>query len=202
MEQAIPGNLYLLHLLNGAAGQSGVLRDLARFCASDLVWLLVLALAAIWLAGTAEMRRRLFFAGVAAAAGLLANMAIGGLLDTPRPFAAGLAQQLVAHAADASFPSDHGALFWAVGLCLGARGPLMRFGGWVSVAGLAVAFGRVALGVHYPLDFLGAFLVAFAAVVLVLRQERRLEPLARLAERGHAWLGVRALWLAAWVNRA
>ncbi len=188
MEQAFPGNLLLFHLINATASPNPLLRALAVFCASDLVWLLLAALAGLWLAGTAEMRFRLLLAGLSAALGLAANAALGGLLATPRPFMAGLGHLLIHHAADASFPSDHGTLFWTIGLALGARGPLTRFGSAVRWAGLAVAWGRVYLGVHYPLDFLGAFAMAFGAVVLVLRQEPRLMPLALTLERLRAAL--------------
>lgn len=183
MEQAFPGNLFLFHLINASASPNPVLRALAVFCASDLVWLMIAAMAVFWVMGSAETRFRLMLAGLCAAIGLLANVVLGGLIGAPRPFMAGIGHLLIHHAPDASFPSDHGTLVWTVGLALGLRGPLTRFGALVRWGGLAVAWGRIYVGVHYPLDFLGAFTMAFVVVVLVLRQEARLAPLGALVER-------------------
>ncbi len=185
MEQAFPGNLLLVHLFNGLAGFAPV-QALAVFVARDLVYLLVLALLLAWVRGGVEARRWVLLAGLSVVLGLAVNQVLGALLQTPRPFVAGDAVQRIAHRVNPSFPSDHGVIFWAVGFCLGLRGPLLRLGMAARWAGLAVAWARVSLGVHYPLDFLGAALVALAAVVLVLRHEGRIAPWAARLESLHA----------------
>ncbi|MEX8493621.1 phosphatase PAP2 family protein [Sphaerotilus sp.] len=59
------------------------------------------------------------------------------------------------HAPDASFPSDHGTVFSAVSLCLLLAGEWV-WGLAVLMVGMGVAWARVYLGVHFPLDMLGA----------------------------------------------
>lgn len=190
MERAFPGNILLIHLLNGLAAFAPV-QALAAFVARDLLYLLVLGLLAVWARGGAEARRWILLAALSAGLGLMANQLLGALLQTPRPFVAGDAVLRIAHPANPSFPSDHGVIFWSIGFCLGLRGPLRRVGVAVRWAGLAVAWARVSLGVHYPLDFLGAAAVALAAVVLVLRQEARLMPVVARLEALHAGLAGR-----------
>ena len=84
-----------------------------------------------------------------------------------RPFVAGEIIPLVSLQADASFPSRHTAVmaaaafsfaffksrWYSLFLCLAA---------WVG-------FSRVYVGVHYPLDILGGFIVGFSSVLISKR---------------------------------
>ncbi|MDE3029471.1 MAG: phosphatase PAP2 family protein [Paracoccaceae bacterium] len=193
MEAWVPGNLALFNLLNASATPTPVLRALAHLFAVDALYALMLAMTVVWFTGTAAARRSLMLAVSAVAAGVVVNVLIGTVLGTPRPFAAGIGHQLLAHSADASFPSDHGTVVWSIGLCLIATGQA-RFGRGVMWLGLLVAWARVYLGVHYPLDFLGGFAVAFGAVVVVLRHEWRLVPYMHAIEAWHAERGKEPLW--------
>lgn len=91
-----------------------------------------------------------------------------------------LGNTLIPHAADSSFPSDHLTLLWAVAFSfLMHRRP--RWAGLLlAVLGLPVAWARIYLGVHFPLDMLGAAIVAALSAWLCLREERRfIEPVFR-----------------------
>ena len=116
----------------------------------------ILVLAAAWLRD-----REGFRACVAALAGaalaLVASSAIGSVWDRPRPFVVGHFVPLIAHAADASFPSDHLAVLGAiaVGLWFGSR----RLAVVTVFAALVVAFARVYVGVHYVSDVAGGFVL-------------------------------------------
>ena len=193
MEAWVPGNLALFNLLNASATPHPVLRALAHLFAVDALYALMLAMMVVWFTGTAAARRSLMLAVSAVVVGVVVNLLIGAVLGTPRPFAAGIGHQYLAHSADASFPSDHGTVVWAIGLALIATGQA-RFGRGVMWLGVLVAWARVYLGVHYPLDFLGGFLVAFGAVVAVLRHEWRLVPYMRAVEEWHAQRGKEPLW--------
>ena len=167
-------NYSIFMLLNAAPSASGILVDTARFLADGLIWFVPIGLIIGWLRGSSAMRQVLIAATVSGLAGLLINQLIGLVWYHPRPFEAGIGQTLIPHARDSSFPRDHLTLIWAVAFCLLTHAQT-RFAGWVlALLGIPVAWARIYLGVHFPLDFLGAALVALGSVWLVSRVERRL----------------------------
>jgi undecaprenyl-diphosphatase len=107
------------------------------------------------------------------------SMAIKALVDRPRPpLRYAEPKTLVPVPHDASFPSGHAATSFAAATMLSFAFP--RFAPFFYVLAAAVAFSRVYVGVHYPLDVLGgALLGALVAIVLTTlvsrRARRRLE---------------------------
>jgi undecaprenyl-diphosphatase len=99
---------------------------------------------------------------------LLLAQLIGVIYPHPRPFMMGLGTQYAAHVADASFPSDHATVMWTVACTLFMHGKT-RFAGCILVLlGLPVAWARIYLGIHFPLDMLGAALLAVIASTLAM----------------------------------
>ncbi|MGO4275662.1 phosphatase PAP2 family protein, partial [Paenibacillus sp. TAF58] len=82
-----------------------------------------------------------------------------------RPFVTHNVIQLIAHPANASFPSDHatGAFVIAISIWIHRRkdGKL-----WLALAA-GIAFSRVWTGVHYPSDVIGGAVIGIAAAVLI-----------------------------------
>jgi undecaprenyl-diphosphatase len=110
-----------------------------------------------------------------AAAGLLK-----ALVDRPRPFVRYPEPKiLVPRPHDASFPSGHAATSFAAATILSFAFPKAAPAFLVLAA--AVAYSRVYVGVHYPLDVLGgAALGALVAIALLrLVRGRRLSLQAR-----------------------
>lgn len=128
--------------INRLAGHSATLDSAMIFGANDLLFALPLILLLVWFAlarwspysrwlaarfgsGVAESDRWLgqralltTFVGVALA--LCLNILLGALIFEPRPFVShpSVVHKLIAHPADASFPSDHEAVSMAIALAL------------------------------------------------------------------------------------
>ena len=141
----------------------------------------------IWIVGKTNERRAAVSAGLSCALALAVAGAISSLYFHPRPFTDGLAPDRFAHAADSSFPSDHATLLFALAFSLLlARPPATPRAGLVAMAlALAVAWSRVFLGVHYPLDVAGAALIGLvaAACFASVAGQRLASALTKFGER-------------------
>lgn len=149
--------------IHGLTGHIGVLDELMRLLADDLVYGTVVVLGVLW------FHRRGLRAGLAVAVGALLALALGQLLGSlfpeSRPFVSDHFTPLVAHAADGSFPSDHLLVLGAlVGGCLVASRPLATA---ATVMALLVAAARVYVGIHHPVDVIAGFLVGVACGLAV-----------------------------------
>lgn len=153
--------------INAPAHPDAFTLALAKFCANDIIYFVPLALVWLWLRGEPDRRAGLFLGFLAAILALLGNQVIGMFYYHPRPFAAGLGHLFIPHAADSSFPSDHLTFMASIALGLAFWGAAPRTAMAIAIAALPVAWARIYLGVHYPLDMIGAVCVALAAVLVI-----------------------------------
>jgi len=161
-------NQALFLMLNAPAHPESMLLTLAQILADWCVWLVPLLLTLGWLRGDEPRRKLLLEATASGLTGLMINQLIGLLWQHPRPFMIGLGHTFSAHAPDSSFPSDHLTLIWAVAFSMLSHPRLRAAGLFLALLGLPVAWARIYLGVHFPLDMAGAALVALASARLVL----------------------------------
>ena len=133
------------------------------------VWFLPFLMGGLWLIGTREDRRSAVNAGTAASLAMTVAFLVSSAIDHPRPFMVGLAPNLLNHAADSSFPSDHATLFFALAAAFWLT-PSPRLP-WLApmliITGLAIGWARVALGVHFPFDILAAAVIGAASAAPV-----------------------------------
>mgnify|MGYP000140747466 FL=1 len=166
--------------LNAPAHPYAGMLHLAVFLAQGLILAVPAGLVLGWLFGDEKLRKRMLVATASGMLGLCISMVIGLAWPHPRPFMLGLGHQLIAHAADASFPSDHLTLWWAVAFSLWLQ--RLRLGAAMALLGIPIAWAGIYLGVPFPLDMLGAAVVAgFSAWFTRSRSAWYLEPFYHLA---------------------
>ena len=159
-------NQALFLKLNATPSTPAPLIALARFIADYFVYLVPLLLVAMWLSGDERRRASALRACCVASLALGINQLIALVWPHPRPFMLGIGHTLLQHAPDSSFPSDHATIFASIALTL-LVGGVRRYGVVILLSGLAVAWARVFVGVHFPFDMAGAVAVACVAFVLI-----------------------------------
>ncbi|WP_054007518.1 undecaprenyl-diphosphatase [Cypionkella psychrotolerans] len=153
--------------VNAGAHAPALIISLAKVLANWSIYLAPALFVVAWVRRGRGVRFVLLDATLTALIGLGLAQVITAIWYHPRPFEIGLGRQLLDHAAEASFPSDHATLMFglAIPLLLGTQ--TRRWGAVVLALGFGVAWSRIYLGVHFPLDMIGAFGVAVVAAFLV-----------------------------------
>lgn len=154
--------------LNASGHPNAPVLTLATFFAGWFIWVMPTLIGIGWLHGSKNTRKAILVATASASLGLLVNQLIGLAWTHPRPFMVGLGHTLIPHAADSSFPSDHLTLWWAVAFSLLLQHRL-RAGISLAMLGVPIAWARIYLGVHFPLDMLGAIMVSALSAWLTWR---------------------------------
>ena len=159
----------LMRLINGMAKQYKWLDYFGIFCAVYLIWFMAaLALGMFFYVPKSINRLRYLMILLASSVGAyLAATLVGFTYGRARPFVSfGSLHQLIATSfSHKSFPSSHSTLAFALAFSvLMFNRPL---GILMLILAVLVAWGRVYVGVHYPLDVLaGAFLGTGVSLII------------------------------------
>ncbi|CAN0627673.1 undecaprenyl-diphosphatase [Burkholderia multivorans] len=180
-------NFTLFSAINaGAAPQPGVAR-LAIFAADWLVYVIPAMLLLTWLFGIRSTRRQAIEAGLGACAALALAQVVSHFWFSPRPFMIGVGAQLIPHAPDGSFPSDHMTFVWSVAVGMLAGRATRATGCAMALIAALIAWGRIYVGVHWPFDMAGGALVGTAGALAVHLHARPVTAmLERIGESVHA----------------
>nr|WP_239002425.1 undecaprenyl-diphosphate phosphatase [Photorhabdus khanii] len=184
-------NHNLFTFFNATPESSPVMIATAIFIAKYLVLIFPLTLAGFWFWGSerALPHHRIIVSKTTMSScfAMLASYCIGLLCPHDRPFVEGFGYNFLLHAPTTSFPSDHGTIVFTFALSFLFWYRILPSLGLMTTA-LAIAWARVYLGVHWPMDMVGAFLVslmgcAFTQMVWTLFGENLQKKLHSLYQR-------------------
>ncbi|MDC2864460.1 undecaprenyl-diphosphatase [Bacillus sp. BP-3] len=134
------------------------------FFAEYAQYILIVLLFILWITNK-ENRVTVFQALFACSIAFTMNRVSELFFYRDRPFVSHHIKQLVDHAANSSFPSDHAtaALVITVTIWLCNRGKTFM---WI-IFGMCIAFSRIWVGVHYPFDVLTGIILGGCTALLV-----------------------------------
>jgi undecaprenyl-diphosphatase len=176
----------IFHAINQFTYHHAWLGRLLQHVESLSIPIMAVATVALWLFARPGGRTKWKFAAVSAlASGALAVLVtevIAKIWDRHRPFVDHHVHVWGTHARDASFPSSHASAAFAIAFAVLLFDRVV--GAIFIAAAIVIGVGRVVVGVHYPSDVLGGFLIGLAAAILVVKLGRPLIALlVRLVSR-------------------
>ena len=154
-------NLSLFSWINASPEASNTSIHFAIFIANDLLYCMILLFSWFWLRGNYDTKKQILKAFIFTSIAILISQCISHVYYHPRPFVMEVGRTLIYHAPNGSFPSDHMLIFSSIAFSY-LFSAQRKLGIFLLIMAWLVAWSRVYLGVHFPLDMLGAFLLAFA----------------------------------------
>lgn len=152
--------------INATPASPAWLIAFATFIARELIYGVPLLSAALWLWGPGQklsaQRQLVVKIALALAISVFLSWLMGHIFPHPRPFAEGIGYQFLHHSPDDSYPSNHGTVSFTFALAFLCWHRVWSGLVLLGVA-IAIAWSRIYLGVHWPLDMLGGLLLGMLA---------------------------------------
>lgn len=159
-------NIDAFRSINDLGKQYAALNPVVVFLAEYILYFLCLGLVVYWFTRNSRNRMMVIQAVITFILAEILGKLAGLFYSHYQPFAVlPDVNQLVEHAVDNSFPSDHSILFFSI--CVSFW--LMRKKeGWLwLVLAFCVGFSRIWVGVHYPVDVVTGALLAIISALFV-----------------------------------
>lgn len=155
---ALNQNIFLY--INSMNQHSHLLDLFGIFVAKNLLYVMVIIFAWFWLRGNQIVKKYIVKAFIFTLIGGLISQSISYVIYVDRPFAIGLGHHLIEHTANGAFPSNHMFIFSSIAFSY-LFSPFKKLGVFLLCIAWLVGWSRMFVGVHFPADILGGFILAF-----------------------------------------
>ncbi|OPA75214.1 hypothetical protein BVG16_21670 [Paenibacillus selenitireducens] len=157
--------------INHLAISISALNPVMQFLSEKAEYLFYLGIILYWFTREQKNKKMVIVALFSACIGFGIGKILSHFFYRDRPFVHHAVNQLIEHAANASFPSDHsiGSFVIATAIFLFRKREGII---WLLLAGL-ISFSRIWNGVHFPSDVIAGALIGIFTSVLVYQLIRR-----------------------------
>ena len=155
--------------INATSASPAWVVPFARFVTLQLPEWMVVGLVAAFLVGDLQVRRHVLRVAVALLTGWVIARLGQHFFPMPRPFTLGLGTQWMVHAASAGFPSTHASVAFAFAFAVAACTRRRLLAAAALVMASLIAWSRISLGLHFPVDVLAGAVVGGASAWLAGR---------------------------------
>ncbi|BBI34054.1 undecaprenyl-diphosphatase [Cohnella abietis] len=167
-------NYHLFQFINDWAGKYDWVDDIMEWFAQDIVWLMIAVMVCLWFSGKETNQKLVFYSVLSASVAIfIASMLISPEVNHARPFMEHQVNQLIPHAPDSSFPSDHAT--FAFSIAFSTLYFKRRLGIVMVILAILTGISRIYAGVHYPGDILGAIVLSFITSITLYKLNKRLD---------------------------
>ena len=192
-------NYTVFQWINNLAGTSTLLDKVMIVITNSAAYVAILFMFILWFHnGKKEKAIRkqytVLYTTLSVIIALVVNVLIHAVYYHPRPFIAHDVHQLVPHAENSSFVSDHSVLVFSIAFVFMLRGEKLKY--IALIWAVSVGISRLYVGVHFPLDVIGAAVITIITSSLLLQNKRIFEPIAKIVFKMYALVAKRIPFLA------
>ena len=158
--------------INSLSEHNPLLDEIMILSAKTTPFIFVLILIYLWFSKRKNESLFSFYAGIL---GLFVNWFISLIYFHPRPFMLHLGIMLIDHKAENSFPSDHATLTFSITFMLLMFKSTRIIGIFAFLLALLCGIARVYVGVHWPFDIIGGFVVGLVSSLIIYFLREKLQ---------------------------
>jgi len=160
-------NIAFFTSINQFAGKNQLLDNISIVFAEGMPYGFIILVITIWFRSNKQIKRYLIGATLTSIVGITINHFIAQVYFHPRPFMSNLGTTLVEHTANSSFPSDHTTFMFCIAISLLFYQTTRKMALGLTTLALIGGLSRVYIGVHFPFDIAGAFIVSALSALIV-----------------------------------